>query len=236
MGSFVSTNRLRFQSGAGNTLVYLAMAVLVAAAAAVAVYLVSQSGADDDLTTAEEHQERLLSAAPPEERPVDFQDTQIERPVTRPQTKPDSADDTSDLFAREGKKLPLTDGLAGGREAEPASTSSPSPAPRVNAVDAFDYGVLDGRVRIGVFGKAAIPDYRVRVRGQTYVIEMPGEFRYVEEFGRTLNIDRFGVASARLERDARGMRMTIQATAGLKHEPFLIEDPRGLMVAFEPRQ
>ena len=231
------TQTPRDQTGAGNTLVYLAMAVLVAAATAVAVYLFSQSDrGDEDVATEEDRQERLLGAAPPEEQPVDFQDTPIEAPVNRSRTTADSSGDTSDLFAREGKKMPLTDGLAGGREAQANSTSSPSPAPRVNAVDAFDYGVLDGRVRIGVFGKAAIPDYRVRVRNQTYVIEMPGEFRYVEDFGRTLNIDRFGVATARLERDARGMRMTIQATAGLKHEPFLIEDPRGLMVAFEPRQ
>ena len=46
----------------------------------------------------------------------------------------------------------------------------------------------------------------------------------------------FGVARASLGRYERGMRMRIDVTPALKHEPFLIEDSRGLMIAFEPRK
>lgn len=229
----------RSQTGAANGLKYLLLTIVVAALVIGALSLLWPDEPAETADTGPAPQDR--PAEPPAVAPVDFQQAEIEDDgPTTSQTRQTGADGASaaargdtDLFNRGTRKRPLTDGLAGGREAEaPGATT---PAPRANAVDAFDFGILDGRVRVGVFGKGPIPDYRASVGDERITIEMPGEFRYVEEFSRALPIEAFGVDSARLMRDARGMRMVIDVTQGLKFEPFLIEDSRGLMVAFEPK-
>ncbi len=224
------------QQGNGRGLLYVALSALVIGVA-VAAFLVlrGQSEQVQEAQLAEE-QERVtqtLQAEPPTVKTVDLQKDAVQRaPAASPAAPSGSSRDAGGLFDRGGKTLPLTDGLAGGSEIKGNEAMAAQRPP--NAVDFFDYGVLDGRVRIGVFGKGGIPDYRVSLGDGLIVIEMPGEFRYVEEFSRTLQIQQFGVSSAALGRDKRGMRMVIRVTPQLAHQPFLVEDPQGLMVAFEP--
>lgn len=227
----------------GNAALYVLLSVLVVAGVGGAVYVLSQS--DDEAAPSDEmptQEQAALSAEPPAIKQVNMQDTEIDDAPARQGRSVDDANADAEgeagLFERGGRKIPLKDGLTGGSESLIGSdaTAPASQKRKVHAVDAFDYGVLDGRVRIGVFGKGPIPDYRVRLTDDHYVIEMPGEFRYVENFSQGLSIERFGVAQASLSRYDRGMRMRIDVTAGLKHEPFLIEDSRGLMIAFEPRK
>lgn len=225
------------QKGNGRGLLYLGLSALVIAVA-VAAFLVlrgqEHSAQEEVLVDEQARVSQTLKAEPPPIKTVDMQKDAIQR-KPQPSAPPRVAESAGQggLFDRGGKTLPLTDGLAGGSEIKGNEAMAAERAP--NAVDFFDYGVLDGRVRIGVFGKGGIPDYRVSVTDSLIVIEMPGEFRYVEEFSRTLQIQQFGVASAALARDPRGMRMSIGVTPQLAHQPFLIEDPQGLMVAFEPR-
>ena len=229
------------QAGISN-LLYLVLAAAVIAVAVLAFFaLREQAEPPPEQATAkpEQQEQQARHAEPPAVKTVDFQQAEIQQePESSPEPEASSDADTErGLFERGGRARPLKDGLAGGTEAQDDPGPSPQARSRpANAVDAFDYGVLDGRVRIGVFGKSGIPDYKASVSDSQIVIQMPGEFRYVEQFSRTLNINRFGVSSARLARDDRGMRMTITITPALRHEPFLIEDPHGLMVAFEPRR
>ncbi len=229
----------------GNAAMYVLLSVLVVAGAAGAIYLLSQNQDDSMPVEAMPSQEQAaLSAEPPAIKEVNMQEAEIDDTPARqgrPAKTQANAEDDSDeagLFERGGRKIPLTDGLTGGSESliGADSTAPTGPSRKVHAVDAFDYGVLDGRVRVGVFGKGPIPDYRVRLSNDHYVIDMPGEFRYVENFNQALVIERFGVGQARLVRYERGMRMRIDVTPALKHEPYLIEDSRGLMIAFEPRK
>lgn len=237
----IQTSPVRRQRG--NAALYVVLSVLVVAGAGGAVYLLSQSEEDAPQPQEMPSQEQAaLSAEPPAIKQVDMQDTVIDDRPAREGKAVDSQNNDSageaGLFERGGRKIPLKDGLTGGSESLiGADAEAPaSSARKVHAVDAFDYGVLDGRVRIGVFGKGPIPDYRVRLSNDHYVIDMPGEFRYVENFSQALSVERFGVARASLGRYERGMRMRIDVTPALKHEPFLIEDSRGLMIAFEPRK
>lgn len=228
----------------GNAAMYVLLSVLVVAGVAGAIYLLSQSDDDGAPIEAMPSQEQAaLSAEPPAIKEVNMQEAEIDDTPAR-QGRPeelvvsDKSSDEAGLFERGGRKIPLTDGLTGGSESLiGADSSAPAgPSGKVHAVDAFDYGVLDGRVRVGVFGKGPIPDYRVRLSNDHYVIDMPGEFRYVENFNQALAIERLGVGQARLARYERGMRMRIDVTPALQHEPYLIEDSRGLMIAFEPRK
>lgn len=228
----------------GNAAMYVLLSVLVVAGAAGAIYLLSQDEEQSMPAEAMPSQEQAaLSAEPPAIKEVNMQEAEIDDTPARQgrSTQAQSGeqnDDEAGLFERGGRKIPLTDGLTGGSESLiGADSSAPAGKPgKVHAVDAFDYGVLDGRVRVGVFGKGPIPDYRVRLSNDHYVIDMPGEFRYVENFSQALSIERFGVAQAHLGRYDRGMRMRIDVTPALQHEPYLIEDSRGLMIAFEPRK
>ena len=220
----------------GNTTVYLALAAILVVGVGIAVYLMSKSAQQSELAVLPSEDQPLLSAEPPAITTVDMQQAEIDDTAAR-QARPKNPNDRSkagDLFASNGRKIPLEDGLAGGSEALPNGSSSTGRR-SVHAVDAFDYGVLDGRVRVGVFGKGPIADYRVSLNASDYVIDMPGEFRYLDEFSQALIVGQFGVKQARLERTARGMRMRIDVTPGLQHKPFLIEDPKGLIIAFEPK-
>lgn len=236
-------SRISRQAGVASGLQYILLTIVVVALVIGGLSLLwkDDSGTDGTEQAGAPDGSELPSAAAPDITPVDLQQERAEQRISAPPRSQngDAAAESGnkgavDLFERGTRKVPLTDGLAGGSEAL-VDRSSAAP-PRANGVDAFDFGVLDGRVRVGVFGKGPIPDYRASVGDERIVIEMPGDFRYVEEFGRALEVEAFGVDSARLQRDARGMRMIIDVTAGLKYQPFLVEDPRGLMVAFEPKK
>lgn len=227
---------------AGNSTLYLALAVLVLVGVGIAVYLLSQADKAPKETALPNQDAPLMNVEPPEIKSVDMQETEVDwspQPSQPSTAERDEVSSENGLFERGGRKIPLQDGLAGGTEAQAdagSETAAPGTGRKLHALDAFDFGVLDGRVRIGVFGKGPIPDYRVTLKQTEYVIDMPGEFRYLDQFGKALQIERFGVSSARLERSPRGMRMRIAVTQGLRHEPFLIEDSKGLMIAFEPRR
>lgn len=233
--------RFRRQKGAANTLLYIALTGLVAVAVALTLYLLTGEQEPSSSQAEATPEVPQLNAEPPPIQTVDMQEAKPETwPPARPRQPTPASPSTPapGMFNRPGRKIPLTDGLAGGSEAvKPATRTNLETAPRstANAVDSFDFAVLDGRVRIGVFGKTAISDYRAQVSKARYVIEMPGEYRYVEEFSKALTIRSFGVSSAQLMRTPRGMRLVIDITPDLRHQPFLIEDPHGLMVAFEPR-
>jgi hypothetical protein len=237
-----SSFRIPAQKGAANTLLYVALTALVAVGVAITLYFLTQNKEEPAKgmePASIEAVDPYARTEPPVIKPVDMQRTQIQELGKTTQQADGTGDahsgTTNSLFDRGGKKMPLTDGLAGGSESNDATSRNAAPATVVNAVDGFDYGVLDGRIRIGVFGKGKISDYRVSVTTGRYVIEMPGEYRYVEEFSRRLTIDQLGISAAQLKRDARGMRMIIEVTPALQHEPFLLEDRHGLIVAFEPR-
>ena len=222
----------------GSSSLYLALTALVVVGVGAAVYLLAQSKPSDESAELPQQDQPVLNAEPEPFTAVDMQKAAIEVAGSS-QPRPASAGKNAagdSLFERGGRKIPLEDGLAGGTEAsnENAAANPINNRP-VHALDAFDYGVLDGRVRIGVFGKGAIPDYRVNLNNTRYTIEMPGEFRYLDQFGKALMVEQFGVNRAWLERSSRGMRMHIDVTRGLKHKPFLIEDPKGLIIAFEPK-
>lgn len=218
--------------------IYIVLSLLVLIAIGVVIFLLTQQD-QAEVATLPEQDQPVLNAEPPAIKPVDMQQAEIDSSLVNRPTAVSSSDKgtaEADLFSRRGRKIPLEDGLAGGSEAEMgsnATTSSAAARSRVHALDAFDYGVLDGRVRIGVFGKGPIPDYRVKLTSSYYVIDMPGEFRYIDDFSRALVIERFGVARAQLSRSPRGIQLRIDVTKALKHQPFLIEDAKGLMVAFE---
>ncbi|MGJ8670897.1 MAG: hypothetical protein ACSHXK_15530 [Oceanococcus sp.] len=227
---------LRSQSGSSS--LYLALTALVVVGVGTAVYFLAQSKTAEEAAELPQEDQAVLNVEPAPFTAVDMQKTEI-KVSDASRSKPEAASNGragDNLFERGGRKIALEDGLAGGSEVAAAnSPSNPSDTRKVHALDAFDYGVLDGRVRIGVFGKGAIPDYRVKLNNTRYTIEMPGEFRYLDQFGKALVVEQFGVNRAMLERTSRGIRMHIEVTGGLKHKPFLIEDPKGLIIAFEPK-
>ena len=196
----------------GNSTLYMVLGLLLLAGFSVALYLKAQSEkAAETESTLPPQEEAILNAEPPAVKTVDMQDVLIQdNSASRfpTSTKPAESASTekspgsNDLFERGTRKIPLEDGLAGGSEAQTAEAPAQdrSPTATVHALDAFDYGVLDGRVRIGVFGKGPIPDYRVSLKQTRYVIDMPGEFRYLDQFGSALVIEQFGVSRAWLER------------------------------------
>lgn len=228
------------QAGASDNLKYIALTVGVAILVVIGLTLLWPDDSEEPAVDQEAAPAQNRPAEPPEIKAVDLDEatTATPRPQTTAAPNDDSAesDEDVDIFNRGERKRPLTDGLAGGSEEPAKNPDAAAPTKRVNAIDFFDFGVLDGRVRIGIFGKGPIPDYKASVREREITIDMPGEFRYVEEFSRRLAIEALGVAGARLTRNARGMEMRIEVTAGLQHQPFLIEDKRGLIVAFEPRR
>lgn len=235
-----------FSTQQGGTTLYIALTLLVLVGAGAGVYFLSQNQAQDDVAALPAQDQPLADAEPDAIQSVDMQTSEIDDNSAGQVSGEPSANeaDAGGLFERGGRKIPLEDGLAGGSEASnkaPGSgnnndSSNTARQRKLHALDAFDYGVLDGRVRIGIFGKGPIPDYRVRLTQTDYIIDMPGEFRYLDQFGRALLIEQFGVRRAWLERTDRGMRMRIDVTQGLQHKPFLIEDAKGLIIAFEPRR
>ncbi len=226
---------LRHQLGAANGPMLIGVSLIIIVIVIGTIASLRNNADTEEATVASNESSMQGPAEPPPIKTVDMQATAVEAVAKTAPTMPATQKSRNDeMFARDqGRVLPLKDGLAGGSE---ASNKPAAPASVANAVDAFDFGVLDGRVRIGVFGKSSIPDYRATVSKNEYLIEMPGQFQYVEEFSRTLKIEQFGVLSARIARDARGMNLRIAVSSDLAHEPFLIEDPHGLMVAFEPRR
>lgn len=218
MADFTGISRFTRQRGA---IPPAAIAAIVVAIIAILLFALN-SGDDEDETAPQ----TAAPVAPPPVKPVDLASAPTQKAGGTEDGKSEA--EKLERLYREGQtKRPFEDGYESEDVGRPVATPM---------ISAFDYGVLDGRVRVGVFGNGSIPKYTTRQTGDEFIIEMPGEYKFFRPLERRLPIDAYRVNVARLETDASGMRIKISTSPPLEHEPFIIEDTYGLMLAFEPRR
>ncbi len=218
----------------GGFPILTAVAALILIAAAVLIWLKYGRSAEVPTGLA-----TLESADPEPIAAVNLdQSTDVE---SAPRAAQGTADAAGDRLFNDGQRvLPFVDGYESEAEAA-ANSGDPAPATTAHSdetlrLNAFDFGVLDGRVRVGVFGNGPIPRYRTRKDGDRYLIEMTGQFEFSRPIDQTLTIEAYRVAGAELTRTTKGLTLSVSTAPPLNHVPFVIEDSYGLMLAFEPRR